>query len=103
MKNGPDFQADVTMVSTEDGGKSHYAVTGYRPQCELAEDWRTTGVHEYIGADKIFPGETRPTNIYLLSPKEGSLWVGRELRIMEANKVVGYAKVTEIFNDLLLA
>jgi translation elongation factor EF-Tu-like GTPase len=103
MKSGPDFEAVVTLLPTEEGGREGYTVTGYRPQCELADGWRTTGAHQYIGRERLYPGESSLTNISLLSPLERCLCVGSELRIMEASKVVGLAKVTKIFNKILCA
>jgi len=90
------------MLSEGDGGRSGYAASiRYRPQHVFREDWITSGMHRYIGQDRIEPGETALADISFLSPLEASLEIGSTLRIQEGSRVVGYAKVTKIFNDLL--
>tara|TARA_R110001599_G_C12234408_1_gene658281 strand:- start:1866 stop:2183 length:318 start_codon:yes stop_codon:yes gene_type:complete len=101
MKTGPDIEAQVTLISTEEGGRSGYAVSGYRPQHVFREDWVTSGAHQYITKDKLYPGESALANISFLSPLVQSLEIGTNLKIQEASRVVGFAKVTKIFNAQL--
>jgi len=100
--NEPDIEAVVTLLPTNEGGRIGYASSGYRPQHVLAENWITSGVQTYLTREIVNPGESSLANIKFLSPLENSLWVGREIRIQEGSKVVGYAKVTKIYNQALL-
>lgn len=67
------------------------------------EDYLTTGVHHYYDVEYIQNGESAIGTITFISPEEypNSLWVGKVLRIQEGSKLVGYATITKIFNEIL--
>ncbi|MBP2655681.1 MAG: hypothetical protein H6Q73_3250 [Firmicutes bacterium] len=99
----PDIEAIISFIRTEDGGKSHPVFNGYRPAHLVKEDYLTTGVHHYNGREKVELGEEVVGTITFISPEAypGCLWLGKVISIQEAFHVVGYAKVTKIFNKIL--
>jgi hypothetical protein len=103
QRRQPDLEADVTFLATSAGGRSSAARSGYRPAHLVTEDYLTTGVHEYVGADEANPGETVRARITFLSPEvyPRSLWVGKIIVVQEGGHVVGSAKVVEILNEVL--
>jgi len=103
IKHIPHLEADVTFLSTEEGGRQGPVFSGYRPAHLVKDDYLTTGQHEYIDKEKVEPGETAKAEIFLISPEvyPHCLWVGKELALHEGAHLVGYAKVTKIMNKLL--
>jgi hypothetical protein len=99
----PDVEADVTFLPTSAGGRSSAARSGYRPAHLVAEDYLTTGIHEYVGTDEANPGDTVRARITFLSPEvyPRSLWVGKIIAVQEGGRVVGSARVVRILNDVL--
>jgi elongation factor Tu len=103
MKRDPDVEADITLLSTAEGGRQTAALSGYRPAHKVRDDYLTTGVHDYIGCGEVFPGQTVRGTITFITPEAypACLWVGREINIQEGSRVVGIARITKIFNALL--
>jgi translation elongation factor EF-Tu-like GTPase len=99
----PDVEADVTFLPTDAGGRSSAVRSGYRPAHLIAEDYLTTGVHQYLGVSEVEPGATVRAHITFLSPDAypNSLWVGKILAVQEGSRVVGSAKIVEIMNVVL--
>lgn len=99
----PDVEADVTFLPTSAGGRLSAVSSGYRPSHLIAEDYLTTGMHEYVGTDLVEPGDTARARITFLSPEvyPNSLWVGRVLALHEGSRVVGSAKIVAIMNEVL--
>lgn len=104
LKRTPDIEAVVTLLSADEGGRSTPAISGYRPAHSVSDDYLTSGLHQYIGQDRLAPGQSCPTNIWLLSPDlyPHSLWVGKVLKVQEGGRLVGHAKITKVFNVALL-
>jgi translation elongation factor EF-Tu-like GTPase len=105
MKNDeqPDVEAEVTLLSAEEGGRHKSVSSGYRPQHVVREDYFTTGVHEYLDCDEVLPGQTAQAKIKFITPEAypHCLWVGRVIQLQEGNRIVGSAKIVKIFNPLL--
>ena len=72
---------------------------GYRPAHLIKEDYLTTGVHHYYKNDD---DEIRGT-ITFITPEyyPKSLWIGKILDMYEGGKIIGYAKIVNIFNPIL--
>lgn len=100
----PDCEAIVTLLSTEAGGRSRPAFTGYRPNHPILPDYITSGTHEYLDADSISPGQSGRARIWFLTPDvyPHSLWVGRVINVQEGGRVVGRAEITAVLNPVLL-
>jgi len=98
-----DAEAEVTFFLPEDGGKANAVRSGYRPGHQLLENYLTSGHHEYIDKDEVWPGETVVAKIWFITPEAypGCLWIGREVRVHEGSRLVGHAKIIKVFNKLL--
>jgi elongation factor Tu len=99
----PDVEAEISFISTEEGGRQGPAFSGYRPAHKVREDYLTTGTHNYIGCDQVFPGQTVCGSITFITPEvyPRCLWIGREIDIQEGSHLVGRARITKILNPLL--
>ncbi|MEI6100469.1 MAG: hypothetical protein WCP73_01410 [Eubacteriales bacterium] len=99
----PDVEAVISFLKTEEGGRKTPCANGYRPAHLVKDDYLTTGVHQYYEKDLVAPGETVIGTIAFITPEiyPHCLWIGKILKIQEASKIVGYAKITKIFNELL--
>jgi translation elongation factor EF-Tu-like GTPase len=103
MKYEPDIEAEITFLSTEQGGKTRPASSGYRPNHLIKQHYLTSGEHTYINVQEVLPGQTARVYIKFITPEAypNILWVGKIINVQEASRIVGYAKVLKIFNKLL--
>ena len=101
----PDIKALVTLRTTAEGGRRTPALSGYRPQHGVKENYLTSGIHNYLSDGVLLPGESSLALITFLAPEHypHCLWVGKVLSVQEGSRVVGHAEVIEIYNDLLRA
>jgi translation elongation factor EF-Tu-like GTPase len=99
----PDIEASIRFLRTEDGGRLGSAVSGYQPQHEISEDLLTSGRHEYLDCDSVAPGTSARARIWFIAPERLSqtLWIGRELRVLEGNRLVAVATITALVNNSL--
>ena len=100
-KGEPDFIGRVTYLTTEQGGRKGYAVSGYRPHVKF--DGRkelTSGEQLFIDKDKVFPGETVTAEIRILGTDffKNYLFVGQHFEVAEASHLVGHGEVLEVVN-----
>ena len=102
MRN-PDIEVEITLFSTEIGGRNSPVFSGYRPQHKLRDDYITSGKHQYIDCDTLSPGQTVKGTITFITPEvyPECLWIGREIDIQEGSRVVGRAIITKILNPIL--
>ena len=94
-----DIEAEITFLTTEEGGRKTPAFFGYRPQFYYDEhDW--DAVQEYIGVSEVYPGQTVTAQLAFLSPQchVGKLHPGKEFLVREGQRVVARGKVTKILN-----
>lgn len=99
--------AELTLYSTENGGRKTGIGTGYRPNHVLeylpnSNDFPTT----YIGQidfdkERIFPGETENVKVMFLRHQniEELIKEGRTWWIHEGPRKIGEAKVLEIITE----
>jgi elongation factor Tu len=101
--HAPDVEADITLFPTTEGGRQSPALNGYRPAHKVLDDYFTTGIHHYIGCDKVLPGDTVRGTITFITPEAypHCLWIGREIDIYEGSRRIGRARITQIFNAFL--
>ena len=99
----PDIEAAITFLQTEDGGKTNPVRSGYTPHHMVIDGLLTSGHHEYIGKELVNPGETANVQIWLLAPEHypHTIWVGREIRVQEASRLVAHVKITKVLNAVL--
>ena len=96
MKNENDIKAKITVTDKDK------CFSGYRP-AHLINNYLTTGIHTYIGADCLRKGESKEGYIKFISPEyyPHTMKVGDKIFFQDGSKVVGYIEVLEIYNDLL--
>ncbi|GBG09389.1 hypothetical protein PAT3040_04033 [Paenibacillus agaridevorans] len=96
-----DVEAKITFL--KEGGRRNPASTGYRPNHLVTADYLTTGTHHYYDREIVQLGETVLGTISFITPENypHCLWVGKIITIQEGSKVVGYADITKVFNQLL--
>ena len=101
----PDVEAEIHFLATSEGGRRSPAISGYRPEHAVREDYITTGVHDYLDVSEASPGDTVRATITFITPEAhpATLWVGKVVPVQEGSHVVGYATITKIFNDTLQA
>jgi len=99
----PDIEAIISFLTIDEGGRTSPVSSGYRPGHLVKEDYLTTGEHYYLDKIEVGPGQSVLGNIKFISPEAypNCLHEGKIISIQEGSRVVGYAKVTKIFNDLL--
>jgi hypothetical protein len=80
------------------------AVSGYRPNHLIIDDYLTSGTHYYYDREIVQLGEMVLGTITFITPEvyPNCLWVGKSIPIQEGSKVVGYAIITKIYNQILL-
>lgn len=94
-----DIEAEITLLTTEEGGRKTPAFSGYRSQFYYdGHDW--DAVQNYIGVTEVYPGQTVTAQLAFLSPQchVGKLFPGKEFLLREGQRVVGRGKVTKILN-----
>ena len=98
-----DIEAEVYFLTEDEGGRSTPAVLGYSPNHLVSDNYLTSGKHIYLEQDYVFPGHSAKTGIIFITPEyyPNCLSVGMTINIQEASRIVGYASVTKIHNEVL--
>jgi len=105
ITNSVDFMAKIDYISTNNGGRKSFAVSGYRPQIKFPfSEMMTTGEQSFIGQESVEPGQTVNANIKLLSPDfyKNKLEVGMSFKVVEGKQIVANGILIKIFNEDLL-
>ncbi len=102
-----DFIAALDFLTTEQGGRTGYAQSGYRPHIEFDKypEYLTSGQQTFIGQDIVQPGDKVMAEIAILSTKyfEQRLFENMRFKFCEGSRAVGFGKIIEIVNpDLKL-
>lgn len=101
MAGPPHIKAEIEYLTTEAGGRSKPAYSGYRPQFYYhGRDWDAE--HVYPNTEQVSPGDTVVAHLRFLSPQEhhGMISTGTPFLIREGTRTVAYGVVTKIFNQL---
>ncbi len=101
MAGPPHIEAKIEYVTTEAGGRSTPAFSGYRPQFYYhGHDWDAE--HMYPESEKVLPGDTVKAHLRFVSPQEhhGNISVGMPFLIREGARTVAYGIVTRVFEQL---
>ena len=89
-----EFQAEVYVLTKEEGGRHTPFFSNYRPQFYF----RTTDVTDVIelpaGVEMVMPGDNVDMTVELIAPV--ALENGTKFSIREGGRTVGAGKVTEI-------
>ncbi|MBB6111557.1 EF-Tu C-terminal domain-related protein [Mucilaginibacter lappiensis] len=101
VKNSADFIAELKYLTTEDGGRSTPAFSGYRPQVKFAfSDMQTSGQQIFLNKEIVYPGEDVLAEITIISTEifAGKLYSGLSFEFREGARVIGNGKIVEILN-----
>ncbi len=95
----PHLKAEVTMLTTENGGRKHPAFSGYRPHFHYAGEYHTS-THRYAGLDVLPLGQTAVAEIWFILPEihVGRIHEGMPFEVTEASRVVGHGRVLEVLD-----
>ena len=99
MQNFPrDVEAEITFLTTEEGGRKTPAFSGYRPQFYVdGQDFVV--VHKFFdGTEPVYPGQTVKAYLSFTYPEYlvKVLHPGKEFLIREGQRVIARGSVTKI-------
>lgn len=103
-KGVPDFKADLRYLTTEEGGRSTYVVSGYRPLFKLEGIESLTSAEQiFADKDKVLPGESVSAEIRIFDVEtfSGMLYQGQEFELTELSNIVAKGVIKELFNEKL--
>jgi len=91
------------FFATADGGRQSFARSGYMPAHSIYDNYQTSGRHVYPDVEQVAPGTRARVQVWFITPHvyPRSLWLGRELDVMEGSRIVGTLRIDQIFNDTL--
>ncbi len=89
-----EFEAEVYILSKEEGGRHTPFFTGYKPQFYIRTTDVTGDVTLPTGTEMVMPGDTVNVNVKLISPV--ALEEKQRFAIREGGKTVGAGVVTKI-------
>ena len=100
----PDFNAEIYVIKTEDGGRHSDVFSGYRPDHDLGiEGMLNGGMHEYLENNTIAVGQTGKANIWLVDQEEqeNRLFYGMKFTVQEGARIVCKGKIINVINKRL--
>jgi len=89
-----DFEAEILLLSKEEGGRHTPIFGGYRPQFYIRTTDVTGEVKLPAGTEMAMPGDTIKVNVVLISP--AALEEQQRFAIREGGKTVGAGVITKI-------
>jgi hypothetical protein len=102
--NKVDFTAELNYRTTEQGGRSTPAISGYRPQIKFEfSEMQTSGQQTFIDKEQAYPGDSLEAKIKIISPDyfAHSLTEGMEFEFREGDRIIGTGKIKYIVNAKL--
>jgi elongation factor Tu len=96
IKPHTDFEAEVYVLSKEEGGRHTPFFSGYRPQFYLRTTDVTGNIELAPGVEMVMPGDNTKMTIRLIQPI--ALEEGLRFAIREGGRTVGAGAVTKILN-----
>ncbi|TSJ40441.1 hypothetical protein FO440_11835 [Mucilaginibacter corticis] len=105
MNKQPDFIAELTYRTNEQGGRSTSALSGYRPHIKFAfSEYQTTGQQKFLNKEIVYPGESVSAEISILSVDffKHKLKKYLEFEFREGSRVIGTGRIIDILNPDLL-
>jgi len=104
MTTPPDFIATLKYRTSEEGGRSTPAKSGYRPAIKFSFDkMLTSGIQTFIDKDIVNPGDVVEVEIKMLSAPHfySRLSEGMEFIFTEGRRIIGTGTINEIINHKL--
>jgi elongation factor Tu len=96
VKPHTEFEAQVYVLSKEEGGRHTPFFPGYRPQFYLRTTDVTGSIELGEGVEMIMPGDNTTMKVHLIQPI--ALEEGLRFAIREGGRTVGAGAVTKILN-----
>jgi elongation factor Tu len=91
-----DFEAEVYVLSKEEGGRHTPFFTGYRPQFYFRTTDVTGNIELEPGVEMVMPGDNTKMTVHLIQPI--AMEEGLRFAIREGGRTVGAGAVTKILN-----
>jgi elongation factor Tu len=88
------FEAEVYVLTKEEGGRHKPFMQGYEPQFFFRTTDVTGGITLPEKVEAVMPGDTTKVSVELFSPI--AMEVGQRFAIREGNKTIGAGKVLSI-------
>ena len=104
MNRNPDFIAKLYYLTNEQGGRSSYASSGYRPHIQFSyKKYNTSGQQRFLNKEVVKPGENVDAEITILATEEfkNELRSGMIFKFCEGSRVIGFGEIIEIINKEL--
>lgn len=101
-KGKPDFIASVTLLTTEEGGRKGFALSGYRPHFQIKDKKElTTAEQLFVDKQIVYPGETAISEIRILAQEifKGSLYPGLQFQLGEGPKIIANGVIIDVINE----
>ena len=99
-----DFIAELTYLSTEQGGRKTPANSGYRPDIKFDfSEMKTCGIQTFIEKNIVLPGETINAKIKIIASNyfANLLTEGMKFEFMEGPILIGIGEIKNIINHKL--
>lgn len=99
-----DFIADLKYLTTQEGGRTTPAFSGYRPQVKFDfAEMQTSGQQKFLDKETVYPGDTVKAAIKIISVEyfAHSLTEGLTFDFREGPKIIGLGVITSILNNNL--
>lgn len=96
-----DIEAEITFLTSAQGGRKSSAISGYRPNHDFGLDGMLNDAsHEYINTQVVALGQTVMANMWFLVAQyqAGRLHPGFRFTVQEGSRVVGHGVITQVFN-----
>ena len=93
------FEAEVYVLSKDEGGRHTPFVTGYRPQFFFRTTDVTGTLNLPAGVEMVMPGDNITMSIELIEGKPVAMEVGSKFAIREGGKTVGAGTITKVSPD----
>jgi elongation factor Tu len=89
-----DFEAQVYVLTKEEGGRHNPFFDGYRPQFYFRTTDVTGSIHLPGGTEMVMPGDNTEMNVELI--QSIAMDEGQRFAIREGGRTVGAGRVTNI-------
>jgi elongation factor Tu len=96
IKPHTDFEAEVYVLSKEEGGRHTPFFSGYRPQFYVRTTDVTGNIELPQGVEMVMPGDNTKMTVRLIQPV--AIEEGLRFAIREGGRTVGAGAVTKILN-----
>jgi translation elongation factor EF-Tu-like GTPase len=99
MEGEADIEASIRFLSTHEGGRRGFALSGYRPQFYY-DGQDHDAVQLFPDVERAYPGQTIRSLVTFLHPAFhwGKLHPGKAFRLREGHRVVAESLVTKLLN-----